>query len=175
VFISCLQLITRPRFGCVCEVQAKPFENVKNQIGYCGLWCGSCIVGNGTLKELTKRYEELIRGYGVNEWGAKDFDSKEFMKGLASIRTLPICRGCLRGGGNDECKIRPCASQMKTSDCAECNESAACKHLEALQKVRTGALGVGMLIKTDKDHQAQLTEKWIADIRNRFPHCVIGI
>ena len=156
-------------------MKAKPFENVKNQIGYCGLWCGSCIVGNGTLKDLTKRYEGLIKGYGVDEWGAKDFDSKEFMKGLASIQKLPICSGCLKGGGNDECKIRPCASKKKMSDCSECNESTICKNLEALQKVRTGALGVGMLIKTDRGGQAKLKEKWTNEIRNKFPYSVIDI
>jgi hypothetical protein len=96
-------------------VQAEAFKNVKNQIGRCGLWCGSCIVGNGTLKELTKRYEQLIKGYGVNEWDAKDFDSEEFMKGLASIQNLPDCVGCLKGGGNDQCKIRPCASKKRNS------------------------------------------------------------
>jgi len=129
-------------------------------------------VGNGTLKELTKRYEHLIRGYGVNEWGAKDFDSKEFMKGLASIQTLPICQGCLKGGGNETCKIRPCASSKKISDCNECNEQATCKNIEPLQKVRTGALRVGMIIKTDKSQQ-QLIEKWIAELKNRWPSCIL--
>ena len=120
------------------------------------------------MKELTKRYEHIIRGYGVDEWGAKDFDSKEFMKGLASIQALPICQGCLKGGGNDECKIRPCASSKKISDCSECNELSTCKNLEALQKVRTGALRVGMLIKTDKGQQ-QPTEKWTAKLKNKWP------
>jgi len=156
-------------------VQAKAFENVKNQIGYCGLWCGSCIVGNGTLKELTKRYDELIKGYGVNEWGAKDFDGKEFMKGLASIQTLPTCPGCLKGGGNDECKIRPCASNKKITDCNECSETTTCRNDEALQKVRKGALAVGMILKTDKNDQTQLIEKWTAEIRNKFPNYVIDI
>jgi len=158
-------------------VQVKAFENAKNQIGYCGLWCGSCVVGNGTLKELTKKYEHVVKGYGVNEWGAKDFDSKEFMKGLASIQTLPICQGCLKGGGNDECKIRPCASNKKISDCNECNELTKCKNLEVLQKVRTGALRVGMLVKTsnDKADRQQLIRKWIAEIKNKFPNCVIDI
>ena len=153
----------------------KHFENVKNQIGFYGLWCGSCMVGNGTLKELTKRCEGLIKGYGVDEWGAKDFNSKEFMKGLASIQNLPMCPGCLKSGGNNECKIRPCASKKKISDCNECNEPTACKNLEALQKVRTGALGVGMLIKTGKGGQPQLKEKWTDEIRNKFPYCVIDI
>jgi len=158
-------------------VEAKAFENVKNQIGFCGLWCGSCIVGNGTLKELTKRYEHLIGGYGVDEWGAKDFDGKEFMKGLASIQNLPICQGCLKGGGNDTCNIRPCASSKKLPTCNECDEHATCKNLEALQKVRTGALRVGMIVKTDKDKadQQRLIKKWVAEIRNKFPNCVIDI
>gem|GEM_PF-2525892 len=129
------------------------------------------------MKELTKRYEHIIGGYGVDKWGAKGFDSKEFMKGLTSIQTLPVCRGCLKGGGNDECKIRPCASSRKISDCNECNELGTCKNLEALQRVRTGALRVGMLIKTDKDKvdQKQLIKKWTAEIKNKFPNCVIDI
>jgi len=158
-------------------MEAKAFENVKNQIGFCGLWCGSCIVGNGTLKELTKRYEHLISGYGVDEWGAKDFDGKEFMKGLASIQVLPICQGCLKGGGNDACKMRPCAQGRKISNCMGCGELSTCKNHEPLKKVRTGALRVGMLMKTGNDKTApqQLIKKWTAEISNKFPYCVIGI
>jgi len=152
-------------------LDAKPFENVKNQIGYCGLWCGSCIVGNGTLKELTKRYEMLIKGYGVDKWGAKGFDGKEFTKGLASIQTIPVCSGCLKGGGNDECKIRPCASGKGISDCGECDESTMCKNVEALQKVRTGALAVGMVITTGRGSRPQLIEKWTAEHKSKCPLC----
>jgi len=153
------------------------FENVKNQIGYCGLWCGSCVVGNGTLKELTKRYEHIIRGYGVTAWGAKDFNSKEFLKGLTSIQELPTCQGCLKGDGNEECKIRPCAMNRKIPDCNECNEPTTCRNLDELKNVRTGALQVGMILKTDKDKddRQQLIKKWTAKIKNRFPSCIIDI
>jgi hypothetical protein len=125
------------------------------------------------LKELAKRSEHIIGGYGVDEWGAKDFDGKEFMKGLASIQNLPVCVGCLKGGGNDECKIRPCASNRKLSDCMECSDTKTCKNYEALQKVRTGALRVGMLAKTenDKDGSQQLIKKWTAEIKSKCPHC----
>ena len=143
-------------------MQTEAFKNVKDQIGRCGIWCGSCIVGNGTLKELTKRYEQLIKGYGVNKWGAKDFDSEEFMKGLASIQNLPVCIGCLKGGGNDECNIRPCATKKGVSDCSECEEPETCKNAEELRKVRSGALAVGMLLKTSKGGQAELIKKWTA-------------
>jgi len=159
-------------------VEAKAFQNVKNQIGYCGLWCGSCIVGNGTLKELTKNYEHLIQGYGINEWGATNFDSKEFIKALISIQALPICIGCLKGGGNDQCKIRPCASSKKISDCTKCNHEKTCINHEALQKVRTGALSVGMILKTSQDinsDRQQLIKKWTAQIKDKFPNCVLNI
>jgi flavodoxin len=132
-------------------------------------------VGNGTLKESTKKYEHIIDGYGVDKWGAKDFDGKEFMKGLASIQALPICQGCLKGGGNEECKIRPCASNKKISDCIECNERSSCKNFEALQKVRTGALHVGMLVKTDDDkaRQQQLIKKWTAELKKKWPSYIL--
>ena len=43
-------------------MQSKAFENVKNQVSYCGIWCGSCIVGKpkdkyrvGALAHITER------------------------------------------------------------------------------------------------------------------------
>ena len=154
-------------------METEAFENVKNQIGRCGIWCGSCVVGNGTLKTLAKRCEHIIGGYGVDEWGAKDFDGKEFMKGLTSIQTVPICQGCLKGGGNEICKMRPCASGKKLSNCIECSEMKTCKNVEALQKVRTGALRVGMLAKAenDKTDEQGLIRKWTAEIKSKCPQC----
>ncbi len=35
------------------------FESVKDQIGSCGIWCGSCVVGNGSLQELSGKYREI--------------------------------------------------------------------------------------------------------------------
>jgi hypothetical protein len=81
----------------------------------------------------------------------------------------------LKGGGNDECRIRPCASKKRISDCSECKETKACKNLEALRKVHSGALAVGMLLKAGKGDQAELIEKWTAEIRDKFPNCVIEI
>lgn len=129
---------------------------------------------NGTLKELTRRYEHFIRGYGVDKWGAKDFDETEFVKGLATIQTLPICQGCLKGGGNDECKIRPCASERKKLDCTKCNEFMKCKNSEALDIVRTGAAAVGMLMKISKNKaDQQLIKKLTVEIKAKFPYCLL--
>jgi hypothetical protein len=156
-------------------LNTKAFDNVKNQVGCCGIWCGSCVVGNGTLRELTRRYEHIIGGYGVDDWGAKDFDGKVFMKGLASIQSLPICAGCRKGVGNDECRIRPCVSNRGISDCMECGERKTCNNAEALQRVRTGALRVGMLAKTedDKTDYKRLAKKWAAELKDKWPCCIL--
>jgi hypothetical protein len=38
------------------RLTTKGFENVKSQIGFCGIWCGSCLGGNGAVLELTRKY-----------------------------------------------------------------------------------------------------------------------
>lgn len=154
-------------------MEDKAFENVKNQIGRCGIWCGSCVVGNGTLHTLAKRCELVIGGYGVDEWGAQDFDGKELMKGMRSIQTIPICQGCVRGGGNSECRIRLCVSDKELSDCMECDDIHGCKNIEALQKVRSGSSKVGMRVKTAEDtacQQRELIGKWTTQIKS-YCHC----
>jgi len=98
----------------------KAFENVKGQIGYCGIWCGSCVVGNGLLRELTKRYGEIIKKYGLKKWAPQDFDFKEFEKGLSSIQNIALCPGCRKGGGKENCEIRACAAEKNIAECIEC-------------------------------------------------------
>ena len=156
-----------------CSMEPKAFANVKNQIGRCGIWCGSCAVGNGTLRQLAKRSEHLVGGYGVDKWGATDFDGQEFMKGLKAISVLPVCAGCLKGGGNDACRIRPCAVNRKLPDCTECKETQTCENSAALQKVRTGALEVGMLARFENDQTGprELIEKWTAELASKCSHC----
>jgi hypothetical protein len=97
------------------------------------------------------------------------------MKALKGIQSIPICRGCQKGGGNLSCKIRPCASNKKLNDCTECNELMKCENREPLQKVRTGAFNVGMIIKTreDKASQQNLVEKWAAQVRNKWPCSIL--
>ena len=150
-------------------LEAKAFENVKNQIGFCGIWCGSCVVGNGVLRELTKRYEEIIKGYGLEEWAPKDFDFKEFMKGLASIQAMPLCQGCLKGDGKPNCEIRACASNKSIADCNECNQPTACKNIETLQKMRTGARQANLLVKTENVDRQELIDKWTAELKSKWP------
>ena len=150
----------------------KAFDNVKNQIGYCGIYCGSCVVGNGTLKELTKRYEEIIQKYGLKEWALKDCDFQEFSKGLASIQAMPLCQGCLKGGGRDNCEMRICASNKKTNDCSECDQPEACRNREILQHMHNGARDAGLFVKTEKVDRERLIEKWTEELKRKWPSCI---
>ncbi|UCE96321.1 MAG: DUF3795 domain-containing protein [Candidatus Bathyarchaeota archaeon] len=154
-------------------MRAKAFENVKNQIGYCGIWCGSCVVGNGTLRELTKKYETIIENYDLEGWAPQDFDFKEFEKGLASIQTIPLCPGCLKGGGRSNCEMKSCATNKGITDCSQCDQPKTCENLEILQKMRTGASDAGLHVKTKDIDPKELIRNWTKELKTKWPCCIL--
>ena len=147
----------------------RDFDNVKAQIGRCGIWCGSCVVGNGTLKQLTGRYQELIEAYGLRKWGPDDLEYDEFTKGLQSIQTMPSCLGCLSGGGREEGEIRLCASARHAEDCTECDAGSDCAHAEILEQMRSGALAAGLSVKSDQADRDELLKQWVAQLASKWP------
>ena len=148
------------------------FENTADQLGFCGIWCGSCVAGNGSLQVLTQKYRALTEAYGLKSWAPQDFDYAEFAKGLKSIQDMPTCPGCLQGGGDPECVMRKCAQQKKLSDCTLCPESE-CPHAEALNKMRLAARAAGLIVK-DKDADAQELIKFgILEIRTGWPSALL--
>jgi hypothetical protein len=151
------------------------FENVRDQIGYCGLWCGSCGVGNGALALAARRLLEIYDGYGVPEWGPKDFDVKEFRKGLKSLGSIEGCRGCLKGDGNPDCRIRPCALELKVTDCSECGDADTCDLKESRERLYKGARAVWMTVKTEAVDPRELVERWTKDLRSQWPACVLFV
>jgi hypothetical protein len=153
--------------------RTQAFENVRDQIGSCGIWCGSCIVGNGALQELTRRYKELIGVYGLEEWGPKDFDYKELLQGLGSIQSIPLCLGCLKGGGRENCEMRSCAEHRKISGCQACAELIECKHTELLNHMRSGAIKAGLFVNTEDIDRQQLIKNWTAKLRTHWPCSVL--
>lgn len=151
----------------------RAFENVREQIGVCGIWCGSCIVGNGTLRELTRRYKELITVYSLEEWGPKDLDYKQLLEGLESIKNTPLCSGCLRGGGRENCEMRSCAESKKITGCYTCREIAMCKHSEPLQHMRSGAIKAGLFVTTEDLNRQHLIENWTSKLKTSWPSSVL--
>lgn len=150
----------------------EPFEKVKDQIGFCGIWCGGCKNGNGVIMELTKKYEKIIEKGNLEKWAPKDFDFKEFMKGLSSMQKMLLCPGCLKGGGIPNCEIRVCALEKNVTNCNQCHQLMTCKHLEELEKnydlkIRKNLIEIKNI---DKD---VLIEKWLNELGSRWPHCIM--
>lgn len=148
------------------------FENVKDQIGFCGLWCGSCVAGNSTLQVLTSKYLALTEAYDLKQWAPEDFDYAEFEKGLRSIESMPGCPGCLQGGGNPECVMRACAQAKALADCTECREPE-CEHTEALSKMRKAAREAGLFVKDQDSDSRELIEKWTGELKTRWPSSLL--
>jgi hypothetical protein len=143
-------------------------ENVIPQVGRCGIWCGSCVVGNGALMGLAQRYREMVQAHGLKEWGAAGFDYGEFIKGLECVAKLHICPGCLSGGGRDDCPLRQCVHQHELDSCVECGEFSDCEHAVLLEYMRSGARRAGLTVidaPADSERlraaaESALTDRW---------------
>jgi hypothetical protein len=140
-------------------VSTQAFENARNQVATCGIWCGSCAVGNGALAGLAGRYEQLLRAYGVAEWGPKEIDYDALLGGLAALREIPGCPGCRQGGGLADCVMRKCAAGKGIEGCNACGEQGACEHAEVRTRTLDGALAARMVVRTEPEEDLG---EWIA-------------
>jgi len=111
-------------------------------LGYCGLYCGACGIYQGKIKTQVENLQSTIRAYGFNEfadqlanWEPAFKYHKEFDQVLEAYKKLfGECPGCIQGGGNPECKIRPCVKEKGFTSCAECKETETCATLEPMRK-----------------------------------------
>jgi hypothetical protein len=148
------------------------FDNIKDQIGYCGIWCGSCLVGNGALKELTKRYGKITESYGLKEWAFENRNFEEFTRSLESIYSSSSCSGCLNGGGKSNCEIRNCALDRNTVFCTECREYGKCENSDSIMKMREGARSANLLVKEKNVNRQEFLKKGMNRLKKEFPSCI---
>lgn len=45
--------------------------------------------------------------------------------------------------------------------------------MEVIQKMRTGALGAGLFVKTENISQQEFIEKWTDELKNKWPSCIL--
>jgi hypothetical protein len=112
-------------------MQIEDYSIVKDQVAPCGLRCGECNLGNGTVAETAINLRKYIQTYDLPSWadqlpGGVDIDFKQFDNNLIWVGTYLKCPGCLRGGGSPECPIRLCSKEKGFSSCAQCDELKAC-------------------------------------------------
>jgi len=166
-------VFSRFRYSCMekHDLETEPFEKVKDQIGFCGIWCGSCGGGNGVVQELARRFEEVTKNCRLEKWAPKEINFGEFTRGLACIQKTSSCIGCQKGGGPPTCKIRICALNKHIANCSQCVELAECKNFEHLEKGYP-KIKEGLMEIKDKD-RANVIAKWTGELKNRWPHCIL--
>jgi hypothetical protein len=149
------------------------FENVRGQIGCCGIWCGSCAVGNGSLRTLTAKYEDVIQSHGLEHWAPDDLSYQEFIRALGAVRRVASCAGCRKGGGRDDCELRSCCGTKGVRDCIECPHRSNCEHSELLEHMRSGARAAGLFVKESIGSDELLLRDWETKVRSRWPSSIL--
>ena len=145
------------------------FERVRDQIGFCGIWCGSCAVGNGSLTQLAVCLRHFLAAYDVPRWASAEIDWDAFLKALGSLGRTVGCTGCRRGGGRDDCDIRACAVGRGLMHCIDCASFAECDHAAVLDHMRSGAAEVGLSVLSPGDHPEAMLEDWKRALPARWP------
>lgn len=130
-------------------------------------WCGSCSVGNGLVNELARKCSKTITDYGVHEWGPKDVDYEDLLKGLAVVSKMEPCRGCIKGGGRTNCEIRACATEKGFAECVDCGSGEACQNIKIIDHMRSGTKGVGMKVKDKAGDRVEILRKWTLEMDDR--------
>lgn len=123
-------------------------------VGYCGLYCGACVVYQQMIKNRAMQLLEVLDAFQLREiakeakeWAPKLAHYTEFEEVLQSVmKMFGECPGCQAGGGPPVCVIRDCCKENGFSTCGECDKMPCNKlepqiqgyqgHLDMLRRIR---------------------------------------
>jgi hypothetical protein len=113
------------------------YSDVKNQVAYCGVTCGTCNQGSGKAAKTAELILSLINEIEVKDWAHRvpegdELDWEATEKTLEWMTKNTFCEGCEKGGGSPDCAIRTCAKEKGYSLCNECNELDGCTKFDYL-------------------------------------------
>ena len=149
-------------------MDSKQHRRVRGQIGTCGIWCGSCVVGSGALMAVAGRLRTMVESHGLEAWGAEGFDYGAFTRALACVSDLEPCPGCRAGGGQEDCPMRACARDRGVSACPACFEFGGCANHGALKTMRDGAEAAGLTVAKTVDDLLRIHREADADLGRRW-------
>jgi hypothetical protein len=114
-------------------------------IGYCGLYCGNCILRIGNVADLSRQLLEKFHEIKFEKWAKglaslskelKAFENYEscyeVLEAWQEMRCEKVCK---EGGGGASCKIRICCQKKNIEGCWECEQFEDCKTLAWLKPV----------------------------------------
>lgn len=106
---------------------------------YCGLYCGDCAFGKGTIPDLARdlrkelrdaRFDKIAEVVPFKEF--KDYrQCYEVLGALVKMR----CKGCRTGSRSKFCNIAKCTIKKGYEGCWDCEEFSGCGKLEFLESV----------------------------------------
>jgi hypothetical protein len=107
------------------------YTKVKDQVAPCGLRCGECDLGNGSVAETALSLMKYIKTYDLPSWahelpGGNNIDFDQLDQNLIWVGKSLRCPGCIRRGGNPDCPIRLCSKEKGLSSCAQCIDLKTC-------------------------------------------------
>lgn len=114
------------------------FEELKTQMGPCGIACATCDLGNGTVAETANTLKQQLQMYEVSTWapqapGGSEIDFNQLGKSLDWVHTYTRCLGCEQGGGPPDCAIRACAKERGYDICSQCADLEECTKFDFLE------------------------------------------
>ena len=120
------------------QMQEQAFNTVKAQAGPCGITCGTCTLGNGSVAESAAKTMEYINTTGVKDWsgmvpGGTTLNWEKTLESLTWLTKYAYCQGCEKGGGPPDCAIRTCAKEKSHELCSQCNELTECTKFDWLR------------------------------------------
>jgi hypothetical protein len=110
---------------------------------YCGLYCGDCAFGLGTIPDLARdlrkelranRFDKVAESIPFPEFKKYD-DCYEVLGAMVKLR----CKGCRGGSRSRFCNIAKCAQGHEFVGCWECDEMESCLKLDFLVPVHGDA------------------------------------
>ncbi len=110
---------------------------------FCGLYCGDCPFGQGTIPDLARDLRKELRACRFDKIAA-DIPFKEFQDYGKCYEVLGAmvklrCGGCRTGSRSKFCKVAECARRKNLSGCWECGDFSGCKKLQFLEPVHGDA------------------------------------
>jgi len=118
-------------------------ESHLDKTAYCGLYCGDCSFGRGTIPDLARDLRKELRETRFAQ-AAEVIPFPEFRKYADCYEVLGAmvklrCKGCRGGSRSRFCHIAQCAIKKGLEGCWECGELATCTKLEFLAPVHGDA------------------------------------
>jgi len=125
--------------GILLEERGVTVGEHLEKTGYCGLYCGDCAFGQGTIPDLARDLRKQLREARFDQVALsipfKEFrDYPQCYSALGAMVKLR-CGGCRTSSRSKFCKVAECARRKGFEGCWACGEFAGCSKLAFLEEV----------------------------------------